>query len=164
MEYNIQIAGFKADIKSVPDVLNRVRDIAGKGTLQLLQAQGVAGTEHLLHSTLQAILAFDRNENFSQDLGLEICLRASGQRQISRAIQLLGITEGKQALCAVMVGCQEDTFSELEKILGPQDNTVLKADSEKLKQIYKISDPELYAYQNPERVLMERTALLNLEK
>jgi KEOPS complex subunit Cgi121 len=164
MEYTIQITGFNAHIKNVPEVLAHVRDIAGRGTIQLLQAQGVAGEEHLLHATHQALLAFQRNENLSQDLGLEICLRASAQRQISRAIKLLGITEGKQAVCAVMVGCPGDALPKLESLLGPQDITVLKADPERLKQIYKISDQELYAHRNVERVLIERTALLNLEK
>jgi len=82
MEYTIQITGFNAHIKNLPEVLAHVRDIAGRGTIQLLQAQGVAGEEHLLHATHQALLAFQRNENLSQDLGLEICLRASAQRQI----------------------------------------------------------------------------------
>lgn len=164
MEYTIQITGFNAHIKNVSEVLAHVRDIAGRGTIQLLQAQGVAGEEHLLHATHQALLAFQRNENLSQDLGLEICLRASAQRQISRAIKLLGITEGKQAVCAVMVGCPGDALPKLESLLGPQDITVLKADPERLKQIYKISDQELYAHRNVERVLIERNALLNLEK
>ena len=164
MEYTIQITGFNAHIKNVSEVLAHVRDIAGRGTIQLLQAQGVAGEEHLLHATHQALLAFQRNENLSQDLGLEICLRASAQRQISRAIKLLGITEGKQAVCAVMVGCPGDALPKLEGLLGPPDITVLKADPERLKQIYKISDQEIYAHRNVERVLIERNALLNLEK
>jgi KEOPS complex subunit Cgi121 len=164
MEHNIQITGFKTYIKNVPDVLTRIRDIAGQGTIQLLQARGVAGKEHLLHSTHQALLAFQRNENLSQDLGLEICLRVSAQRQISQAIQLLGVNGGKQSLCAVLVDCQEDTLPKLETLLGPGDITVLEPDPERLKQIYKISDPELYAHQSVERVLIERTTLLNLEK
>ncbi len=164
MEHNVQITGFNAHIKNVSDVLMRIKDIAGHGTIQLLQAQRVAGEEHLLHSTQQALLSFQRKENLSQDLGLEICLRASAQRQISRAIQILGITEGQQALAAVIVNCQEDAFPKLEIILGPSDNKVLKSDLESLKEIYKISDTELRAHQNVKRVLIERTALLNLEK
>jgi KEOPS complex subunit Cgi121 len=164
MEDNIQITGFNACIKNVSTVLTRIREIAGTGTIQLLQAPGVAGEEHLLQATHQALLAFQRNENLSQDLGLEICLRASAQRQISRAIQLLGITEGKQMVVAVLVDCPGNALSQLEGLLGPKDITVLKSDPERLKQIYKISDLELYSHQNVERVLIERTALLNLEK
>ncbi|MEN6329659.1 MAG: KEOPS complex subunit Cgi121 [Methanobacteriaceae archaeon] len=160
----IQFAGFQACIKNVPQVLNRIEGLACQGTIQLLQAPGLAGEKHLLHSIHQALLAFQRNENFSHDLGLEICLRVSAQRQISRAIQLLGIKEGKQELCAVMVGCPEDTLPQLENILGPRDSTVLKPDPERLKQFYKISDLELHAHRNVERVLIERTTLLNLEK
>jgi KEOPS complex subunit Cgi121 len=164
MEDIIQIAGFNAHIKDVPMVLKRIRKIAGQGTIQLLQAPGVAGKEHLLHATYQALVAFQRNENLSQDLGLEICLRTSAQRQISRAIQILGITEGKQAVAAVLVNCPEDALQQLESLIGPRDDTVLKADLERLKQIYKISDPELHSHQNVDNVLIERTALLNLEK
>jgi len=63
-----------------------------------------------------------------------------------------------------MVGCPGDALRILEGLLGPPDITVLKADPERLKQIYKISDQEIYAHRNVERVLIERTALLNLEK
>lgn len=164
MEDNIQIAGFNAHIRNVSTILNRTREFSGPGTIQLLQAQKVAGEEHLLHATHQALLAFQRNENLSQDLGMEICLRASAQRQISRAIQLLGIIEGKQAVAAVLVDCPGDSLPQLESLLGTRDDTVLKEDPERLKQIYKISDQELYAHQTVERVLIERTALLNLEK
>lgn len=164
MEHHIQIKGFNAYIKNVPDVLTCIKDIAGQGTIQLLQAPGVAGEEHLLHSTQQALLSFQRKENLSKDLGLEICLRASAQRQISRAIQILGITEGQQALAAVIVDCPEDTLTKLETLLGPCDSNVLKSDPENLKKIYKISDSELYAHKNVKRVLIERTTLLNLEK
>jgi KEOPS complex subunit Cgi121 len=164
MEHIVQITGFNTYIKNVSDVLTRIKDIAGQGTIQLLQAPGVAGEEHLLHSTQQALLSFQRKENLSQDLGLEICLRASAQRQISRAIQILGITEGQQELAAVMLDCPEDALPQLEIMLGPSDGQVHKTNPERLMEIYKISEPELYAHQNVERVLIERTTLLNLEK
>jgi hypothetical protein len=64
----------------------------------------------------------------------------------------------------VLVDCPGDALHKLESTLGPRDDRVLNADPERLKQIYKISDQELYAHQNVERVLIERTALLNLEK
>ncbi|HNR25808.1 MAG TPA: KEOPS complex subunit Cgi121 [Methanobacteriaceae archaeon] len=163
MENNIQIAGFTAHIKNVSMVLSWTRKIAGQGTIQLLRAQRVAGEKHLLHATYQALLAFQRRENISPDLGMEICLRASAQRQISRAIQLLGIAEGKQRVAAVLVDCPE-ALPKLESMLGPQDTRALEFDPERLKAIYKISDQEVYAYKNVKKVLIERIALLNLEK
>ena len=55
-----------------------------------MDADGIAGREHATHATIHAIKAFSRKENISKDIGLEICVRASGQRQISRAINMTG--------------------------------------------------------------------------
>ncbi|HMK54818.1 MAG TPA: KEOPS complex subunit Cgi121 [Methanobacteriaceae archaeon] len=163
MENNIEIVGFRADVHNVPEVLNLISDICPQGTIQILRTDGLAGKRHLMHATMQAILSFKRKTNFAQDLGLEICLRASAQRQISRALNILGIKEGKQDLCAVMVDCPQGSVFKLEKILGKRNNSVLQYIPENLKKIYKISDVEIDACNGVQNVLIEKTTLLNLE-
>lgn len=161
--HKIQIAGFDAEINNLDKVMDLTKRICEEGTIQLLQARGIAGKKHVLQATIQALKAFDRNENTANDLGLEICVRASAQRQISRALYFLGIEEGNMEICAVAVDCDGNFFNELEEVLGKRNDRALQADEKTLKKLYKISHEEIKTAGNIERVLIERTALLNLE-
>ncbi len=162
-EYNIQIAGFKHDITNFNNLMNKINEISKNCTLQLLNADGIAGYEHALHATVHAIKAFERDENIANDLGLEICVRASAQRQISKALSILGINEGNMNICAVAVGCGEKIMDELEAVLDKRDDNVLNPDENILKKIYKISDEEIKTAGSIEDVMIERTTLLILE-
>lgn len=161
--YNIQIAGFRHDIKDFRGLINKTNEISKECTLQLLNAEGIAGYEHILHAAVHAIKAFERGENIAKDLGLEICLRASAQRQISKALDILGINEGTMNICAVAVDCSEDIMDKLEHLLDKKDNSVLDSNENTLKEIYNISDEELKTAGNIENVMIERTSLLILE-
>ncbi|MGF7118712.1 KEOPS complex subunit Cgi121 [Methanobacterium oryzae] len=162
-EYNIQITGFTHNIKDFRGLINKTNEISKDCTLQLLNADGIAGYEHILHATVHAIKAFERGENIAKDLGLEICLRASAQRQISKALDILGINEGEMNICAVAVDCREDIIIKLESLLDKRGNNILESNEKILKKIYDISDEELKTSGNIENVMIERTSLLILE-
>ena len=74
-------------------------------------------------------------------MSVEICLRCSAQRQISRAFELLGLKEGFMNLCIVLIDC-DDYVSNLSELFT-LDNSVLNPDVDKLKEIYSIDDEEL---------------------
>lgn len=138
---NIQILGFKGMIDSVGDTLDRINSIKKDGEIiQLLNADSVASTNHIIHGVNQAFLAFERGENLAKDISVEIVLRCSAQRQISKAFALLGLKEGQMNLCAVMINC-DDYSSELGEMFE-RDDDVLKGDDLKLMDIYKISESE----------------------
>jgi len=168
MNHEIQIAGFKGEINDTNELMGYIRDISsecnsGKCIIQLLQARGIAGEKHILQATFQAIKAFERNNNTAKDMGLEICVRASSQRQISRALKILGIGKGKMDICMVAVDCEENIQNQVEKVLGRRHDEVLQADVDALQELYEISPQEITSAGNIERVMIERTALLNLE-
>ncbi|HHT19359.1 MAG: KEOPS complex subunit Cgi121 [Euryarchaeota archaeon] len=168
IDHNIQIAGFDAEINNLTELMDLIKIISAGNqcegcVIQLLKSDGIAGEKHVLQAISQALMAFNRNNNMAQDLGLEICVRASAQRQISRALKILGIKEGKIGICAVAVDCDENIMYELGKILGEKNNKMLNANVDVLKKLYNISDEEIKSAGNVERVLIERTALLNLE-
>ena len=138
---NLQILGFKANVDSVGDTLSKINEIKKDGEIiQLLNADTVASKDHIIHGVNQAIVAFNRGENLAKDLSVEIVLRCSAQRQISKAFKVLGLSEGEMNLCAVLLDC-DDYSSQLESLFT-RDDSVLEADEEKLKAIYKISDVE----------------------
>lgn len=162
-EYNIQIAGFKSNITDFKDLMDKINEISSDCTIQLLNADGIAGYEHILHAAVHAIKAFERGDNISKDLGLEICVRASAQRQISKALSILGIKEGEMNICAVAVDCNGDITDKLDVLLDKRDDTVLDPNEKTLKEIYKISNNELNTAGSIENVLIERTSLLILD-
>ncbi|MGZ7050221.1 MAG: KEOPS complex subunit Cgi121 [Methanobacterium sp.] len=162
-EYNIQIAGFTHKVTNFDDLMKKINQISNNCKIQLLNADGIAGYEHILHATLHAIKAFERNENIANDLGIEICVRASAQRQISKALQILGIKKDEMNICAVAVDCNTDILNELEDILDKRDDEVLNPDQKTLKKIYDISDEELETSGSIENIMIEKTSLLILE-
>lgn len=164
MEHKVQVMGFSTTITNVIELINKINALNRDSCIiQLLNADGIAGKEHILHATRQAIVAFKRKDNIANDLGLEICVRASGQRQISKAIKLLGLKEGINNICAVIVDCNEYAVNQLELILGKTNDEVLKPDKNRLTNIYQISNEEIEISGNITRVMIERTSILVLE-
>jgi len=162
-DYNIQISGFKHNITNFTELMININEISKNCTIQLLNADGIAGYEHILHATIHAIKAFEREDNIANDLGLEICVRASAQRQISKALNILGIEEGQVNICAVAVNCNENIMDKLETIHGKKDDEILKPDETILKKTYNISDAEIKTMKNITNVMIERTTILILD-
>lgn len=155
---DLQILGLKGEIISVSETLNQINSFKKDSEIiQLLNADAVAGKRHIEHGVNQAFLAFERSENLANDLSVEICLRCSAQRQISKAFDLLGLKEGKMNLCAVLIDC-DDYTSELSSLFELDDD-VLCPDVEKLKEIYSISDGEL-SIMDVEDILIDRISKL----
>lgn len=143
---NVEIAGFKADIKNVQQTLKDVENIRGGccdvGIIQLMDAKSIAGRRHLEQGVVHAMRAFEREENLAKDLGIEVLLRTSAQRQISKAFDILGLKEGKMDVAVVMIDCPDYFIDELSKYFT-RDDSVLEADESILKEVYDISEKEL---------------------
>ena len=158
---NIKILGFTATIDSVGKTLSEIDAIKKDGEIiQLLNADAVASKNHIIHGVNQAFLAFERGENLAKDISVEIVLRCSAQRQISKAFKILGLSEGKMNLCAVLINC--DDYSDELNSLFISDDDVLIANEEKLKEIYKISDFEL-ENMSIEDLLIDRITKLTVD-
>lgn len=158
---NIQILGFRASIDSVGDVLDEINSIRNDDEIiQLLNADSIVSKNHIIHGVNQAYLAFERGENLAKDLSVEIVLRCSAQRQISKAFKILGLKEGNMNLCAVMIN-SDDRSEELSSIFT-RDDDVLVPDDEKLVEIYKISDAELQNM-SIEEIIIDRITKLTVD-
>ena len=158
---NIQILGFTACIDSVGGTLDRVNSIKRDDEIiQLLNADSIASPNHIIHGVNQAFLAFERGENLAKDISVEIVLRCSAQRQISKAFDLLGLKEGQMNLCAVLIDC-DDYSAELSDIFT-RDDSVLEADSSRLMEIYNIGDVEI-ENMSIEEVIIDRITKLTVD-
>ncbi len=159
-KFNIQIAGFKSSIKDYKQIINELAKCPDGCIIQLINAEGIAGRKHVKHAAIHAIKSFSRDENIANSLGLEICVRTSGQRQISQAIKMLGIKNGNINICAVAIDCDDNIMEKLINLLGKRDDTVLEVDEDKIKKLYNITEIEAVTAGDVSKLLMERTSLL----
>lgn len=158
---NIKILGFTASINSIGDVLDEIDSIKQDGEIiQLLNADAIASKNHIIHGVNQAFLAFERGENLAKDISVEIVLRCSAQRQISKAFKMLGLKEGDMNLCAVMIN-SNDYGDELSSMFT-LDETVLVPNNDKLIEIYKISEGEL-SNMSVEDIIIDRITKLTVD-
>ena len=143
---NVEILGFTGEIESIPKTLEQIDMIkdgcCDVGIIQLMDADAIAGKEHLQHGVIHAINAFKRGENLAKDLGIEILIRTSAQRHISKAFDILGLKEGKMNIAVVMIDCPDYFVDELSDIFVRND-AVLDADESILRDLYNIPEKEL---------------------
>ncbi|MDO5850137.1 MAG: KEOPS complex subunit Cgi121 [Methanobacteriaceae archaeon] len=160
---NVKILGYEADIKSIGETLDKVNSLKEEnndnGLIQLMDAKAIAGKKHLEHGIIHAIKSFERGENLAKDLGIEILLRTSGQRQISKAFNILGLKEGKMEIAIVMIDCLNETVDSLNDIFIRND-AVLESDYSILKEIYDIEEKELSNIQMIDGILIDKTTKL----
>ncbi|AMD18434.1 hypothetical protein TL18_03270 [Methanobrevibacter sp. YE315] len=158
---NIQILGFRATIDSVEETLDKINSIKSDDEIiQLLNSDSIVSKNHIIHGVNQAYLAFERGENLAKDLSVEIVLRCSAQRQISKAFKILGLKEGNMNLCAILINSNDYT-EELSSIFT-RDDDVLIPDNDKLTEIYKISETELQNM-SVEEIIIDRITKLTVD-
>ena len=143
---NVEILGFTGEIESIPKTLEQVENIRNSccdvGIIQLMNADAIAGKEHLEQGVIHAINAFKRGENLAKDLGIEILIRTSAQRQISKAFDILGLKEGHMNIAIVLIDCPDYFIDELSCMFVRND-AVLEADESILIDLYDIPEKEL---------------------
>jgi len=165
----IAIVGFKdVKIKDANSLLNLIREKTANAEVQFFDAELIAGWEHLYFAVLNALKAFESKLNISNSLAVEILLYASAQRQIKKAVELLGINSGSSNVAAVILAETESKVNEILETVshlmpGERDDSVLELTREKfggIKKLFSISEPELNA--KLESRGMERKALTDL--
>jgi len=163
---NVEILGFKGTIESIPKTLDKIDNIRNTccdvGIIQLMNADAIAGADHLKQGIIHAMNAFDRKENLANDLGIEILLRTSAQRQISKAFKILGLKEGQMNIAVVMIDCPDYFIDELSNMFT-RDDSVLEAEESKLMKIYEIPEKELKTI-NIKDILIDKTSKLIIDQ
>lgn len=151
----VAVAGFRnTKISDVENFLEKARASLGKDVeFQFFDAKFVATWQHLYFASLNALKAFKNGENISKNLAIETMLYASAQRQIKRAMELLGIKPSSSEIAALIIG--EDFYnvkaalSSIAKLLSAKrDDRVLMLSKEKIKaikKVFEISEVEVEA-------------------
>jgi KEOPS complex subunit Cgi121 len=174
----VKITGFQnVEVKNAKDLLRAVRTEKRENIqVQFFNAGLVATWEHLYFALLNALTAFRTKRNVSKSLAVEIMLYASAQRQIKKAIELIGVKAGCSDVAVVVVGKKlrdvEAAVSAISRLFAKKpDERVLELSTLKSQEIYKaftVSENELAVVTkggDAERalvdVIIERVALLS---
>jgi tRNA threonylcarbamoyladenosine modification (KEOPS) complex Cgi121 subunit len=176
----VEITGYRnVKIKDAKELLNAVRGEAQLDSeVQFFDADLVASWQHLYFAVLNALMALSSSRNISKSLAVEIMLYASAQRQIKKAIKLIGVKGCSENVAVVIVNANADLVKTgvcaVTKYLNLKpDASVLELSKEKtqrIKCVFGISDVELEtvtAKKNAEQALVdsviERVALLSTQ-
>ena len=175
------ILGFAAaKVKDPKATLGQLRSSFPQVEVQLIRADRVAGREHLSFAVRNALKAFGKKYKRSRSIAMEVLLYTSCQRQISKAIQTMGVTAQTREIAMVAMskspGLLEELTEGAEKMIGGKlDSEVLEIQSRtklaELKKFFGIGERELDAGRLPgetdgmalTRLIIERSALLALE-
>jgi tRNA threonylcarbamoyladenosine modification (KEOPS) complex Cgi121 subunit len=144
--------------------------------LQFFDADKVATDEHLYFAVLNALQAFKAKTNCSKSVAMESMLYASAQRQISRAIEHIGVKPDSCNLAVVIVA---ETKTQVENQLKAltvcfencPDGTVLQLTEPKMQKIkaaFQVTDEELKTQKAPQEkalvdLVIEHMALLSTQ-
>ena len=170
-EYNryIAIAGFKnVKIKDVNGFFEHVRKEVREAHVQFFDAKSIAGQQHLYFAALNALKAFERKSNISSGLAIEALLYASAQRQIRKAVDMLGIKENSSQVAVLIIAENRQEIDDYLKVIsrlmsGERDDNVLELTYEKIegiKKLFGVSDLEIEA--KLRRKGLEMEALVDL--
>lgn len=158
---NVQIGDVNAFLE---DFRKRNKNVP----VQFFDAKHVAGPQHLYFAALNALKAFERKINISNNLAVELLLYASAQRQITKAVELLGLKQGSSEVAALIVADgnhEKECFLRLvaETVSGERDDSVLDLTAQKIdgiRELFQITDTEFEA--KLEKQGLEKEALTDL--
>ena len=176
----VELTGFRnVNINDAEEFVKAAREETPQtACIQFFDAELVATWQHLYFAVLNALLAFRNERNISKSVAMEVILYASAQRQIRKAIQLVGVKRDSANVAVVIIGENPDSvkavLSAVSKRVGAEpDETVLGLTKEKthrIRKAFEISANELEAVMEEENadkalvnLVIERTALLSTQ-
>lgn len=117
---------------------------------QFLNSSLIAGPQHLISAAQNAYNAHSGNYGLARSLDVEILVYASLQRQISRAIEILGIDDEQLSIGIIVIGTDERTvkshLSTLIDAIGNEIDPPFYLDSQGINnvaQVFDITETEL---------------------
>jgi tRNA threonylcarbamoyladenosine modification (KEOPS) complex Cgi121 subunit len=135
-------------------------------TIQLLNGLLISGLPHLLSAAQNAINAQKGDYMLSRSLDVEIIVFASTQRQIGKALELLGVYDGLEEIAVVIVGNNvsivKGAIQNLTEKIGQELVPPFKPTNdrfERIKNQFQISKEEIKAISDSNDVESQLAAL-----
>lgn len=160
----------------VDSYLKAHRKQASAVELQFFDADLIATEEHLYFAVLNALQAFKSKTGCSKSVAMETMLYASAQRQISKAIEHIGVKPTSCNLAVAIVAEDEKQVETQLKALTEYfgcapDGTVLQLTepkTQKIKAAFQVTETELKTQKEEVQkalvdLVIERMALLSTQ-
>lgn len=146
------LAGFKkVEITNITTFVASIHASITGASIQLFDANLIAGWEHLYFASINALKAFKNNTNISNHLSVECLLYATAQNQIKTAVKLVGIKPGSSSIVVLLITDQSDSAIKYLNLLsqmipGSRNDSVIdlsESKVESIKRLFKITETEL---------------------
>jgi tRNA threonylcarbamoyladenosine modification (KEOPS) complex Cgi121 subunit len=164
----VEITGFSnVQIEDAEGFLKATRMEQQGTAVQFFNAEFVATWQHLYFAVLNALTAFRNKSNISKNIAVEVILYASAQRQIRKAIALVGVKRDSANVAVVIIGENPDAvktaLAAVSKRVGSEpDETVLALSSDKVQSIRKAFDISEREVETVMKAGDDQQALVNL--
>lgn len=156
MSYQIMAA--KGCVNDVSALLRKLSLVDGE--VIMLKAHRIMGPEHVHSAVYHAMRAFKRGKNFARTMGVETLLYLSGERQISKALNYMGLESGDEEIAIITFGNQgDDLISSLGWI---RDDSLLQINEEKKRFMLETMGGSTNI--EPLKQILEKVALLDIDK
>jgi KEOPS complex subunit Cgi121 len=176
----VEITGFRnVGIRDAEEFVKAARRETPESVwVQFFDADLVATWQHLYFAVLNALLAFRNERNISKTPAMETMLYASAQRQIQKALQLMGVKRDSANVAVVISGDSADAVEALlsavsKRIDQEPDETVLDVSSEKalgIREAFGVTEKMLETVMDRNdgekalvNLVIERVALLSTQ-
>lgn len=160
-------------ISNIEEFLTRLQHIARthNAVIQAVNADLIAGMQHITFAAGKAIKAFNEHNNTSHNIAMETLLHIAATRQIEKALRF-GIKTGHNNLALLLLTQENQQEEELErdvrKLIHEDPGVVDYTPSKKegITTAFNITQEELSAVGEDKipQLVCERVALASLEK
>jgi KEOPS complex subunit Cgi121 len=156
------VLGARGRISDPQILVDRLQSMK-QGQALAMDAEMVCGKEHLASAVEHAMRAFHRGTSSANNIMMETMLYASGERQISKARDKMGVKPGGRSVALVLFGADPSTVLQITGL--ERDDTVLEASEEKLLA-FGIGRRELDMMPEDQRadLVLERVAFVEVLK
>lgn len=160
------LVGVRVRVGDPAAFVERLRSAAsGLGLdVQAFDADMVFGRDHIASALEHARRAFERGTNVASSLMMEVLVYAAGERQISTALDKMGVKEGKDGVVILAVG-EGDVDRLLEELRLRRDDSLIDGKAEMLA-VFGITERELETVPD-DRVMdlvLEKVAMVDILK
>jgi KEOPS complex subunit Cgi121 len=158
------------DTQRFLDAVNKVSADSG-AIIQAINAENIAGREHVDYAVKKAITSFEKGKNIAKDLGLEVLLYISARRHIQKALAM-GVREGAMDVLFIVIGGEvqaKKALAALSKMIEVRHEVINYTESKRsrIMKAFDITDTEVNAAGGPEKIpklVLERVALFDAFK
>ncbi|MFO7676978.1 MAG: KEOPS complex subunit Cgi121 [Thermoplasmatota archaeon] len=167
------IIGARGRITSTKNFFQQINEFSKKHNviIQIVNADYIYGKDHIISAFLHTQRSFLQNTNSLDDVSLELLLYISGERQISKAIEKVGITSEYQRFAIILIPQQKHLTSQrvIQQLLTmfkfTRDDTILDGDKNTLQR-FGITIEELSTIPNEDYgdIILEKVALVDVIK